>query len=505
MLRRFGAVHLSVAVLALGAILVSVWQIEQGRAGLSPEIVTIGTTPATVYAPSGGPSGPAVVVAHGFSGSHQLMEPFAVTLAQAGYTAVAFDFLGHGRNPMPMTGDVTKEDGAGVALMAELDRVIGYAAALPGADGRVALLGHSMASDIVVRQAVADPRVVGTVAVSMFTRAVTAEAPRNLLVIVGGWERFLRAEALKAVALAAEGAEEGRTYGDFADGTARRAAVAEGVEHVGVLFSRTSLREARAWLDAVFGRVSPDAPVDGRGPWVLLLIGAIVLLAWPLSALLPKLADRPEGGLAWPGFLAIAVLPAILTPLILRPLPTAFLPVLVADYLAVHFLLYGLLTTAGLALVGALRGSRAPALVTLVAAFAVACYGVGALGATLDAYVSSFWPHAGRVWLIAVLFAGVLPYMLADEWLTRRAAPKWGAYALTKLCFLGSLAAAVALDLERLFFLIIILPVVLLFFLLYGLLSGWVGRATGQPLVAGLANAAAFAWALGVTFPLLAG
>ena len=68
-----------------------------------------------------------------------------------------------------------------------------------------------------------------------------------------------------------------------------------------------------------------------------------------------------------------------------------------------------------------------------------------------------------------------------------------------------SLAIAVALDLERLFFLIIIIPIIVLFFLVYALFSRWIYRATGQPLIAGIANAVAFAWALGVTFPLLAG
>ena len=41
----------------------------------------------------------------------------------------------------------------------------------------------------------------------------------------------------------------------------------------------------------------------------------------------------------------------MLTPLILRVVPTQFLPVLVADYVAAHFALYGLLTIGGLRLV----------------------------------------------------------------------------------------------------------------------------------------------------------
>ena len=74
-----------------------------------------------------------------------------------------------------------------------------------------------------------------------------------------------------------------------------------------------------------------------------------------------------------------------------------------------------------------------------------------------------------------------------------------------KSAFIVSLAIAVALDFERLFFLLIIVPLIVVFFVIYGLISDWVDRRTRHPLVAGIATAIAFAWAIGVTFPLLAG
>jgi hypothetical protein len=42
------------------------------------------------------------------------------------------------------------------------------------------------------------------------------------------------------------------------------------------------------------------------------------------------------------------------------------------------------------------------------------------------------------------------------------------------------------------------------FFLAFGLVSRWTYRRTNSPFVAGLANAVVFAWAIAVTFPLLA-
>jgi hypothetical protein len=105
--------------------------------------------------------------------------------------------------------------------------------------------------------------------------------------------------------------------------------------------------------------------------------------------------------------------------------------------------------------------------------------------------------------LILALLAGTLPYFVADEWVTRGAPAPRGGYATTKLCFLLSLALAIGLNLPRLFFLIIIIPAILLFFVVYGLFSRWAYRRTYDPFVGASANALVFAWAIAVTFPLV--
>ncbi|MFO1057951.1 MAG: alpha/beta fold hydrolase [Dongiaceae bacterium] len=231
------------------------------------ERLRIGAIPATLFQPDGAaPAGPVVVIAHGFAGSQQLMLPAAVTLARNGYRAVTFDFPGHGRNPEPFRGGLSDDAVASRALLDSLDRVVAFARSLPGSDGRLALLGHSMASDIVVRYALAHPEVAATVALSMFgPPGITATAPADLLVVVGGWEpALLRDEGLRVAGLTARQgtggpAAPGVTYGRFADGTARRFALAPGVEHIGVLYSTAALAEARDWLNQAFGR-SGGAP-----------------------------------------------------------------------------------------------------------------------------------------------------------------------------------------------------------------------------------------------------
>lgn len=497
-------IRAAVAVLAAGLFALAILAIAAETRGLSVTRAEVDGTPVTLYAAEGAAPGPAVLIAHGFAGSQGLMAPFATTLARSGYLAITYDALGHGRNPRPMRGDVTREDGATAALLAELAEIDAFARTHPGSDGRIAVLGHSMASDIVVRHAIATPGVAATVAVSMFSPAVTATAPPNLLVIVGAWEGTLAEEAARVTALAAGvEAEPGVTYGDPAAGTARRYVLAPHVEHVGVLYAATSLGEARDWLGAVFAWPSAGA-TDGRGPWVLALVAAVMAFAWAAAPGLPRLAAAPapgRGALSWRAFLAAAFGPALATGLVAPFLPVRPVPVPVADYLAVHFLVYGALGLAALAWLGRLP-RRVPPGPLLVATAAIVGFAALALYLPIDRFVTAFLPVPHRLPLMAVLVAGLLPFFLADETLTREAGPGF-AYPVAKVAFLASLGIAIAIDLPRLFFLLIILPVVLAFFLLFGLIGRWAYRATGSAWPMALAQALLFGWAIAVTFPVL--
>ncbi|MEO1102656.1 MAG: alpha/beta fold hydrolase, partial [Pseudomonadota bacterium] len=481
-------------------------------------------TPATVFRPAGDAAfiaaPPVVVIAHGFAGSRRLMAPFAHALARNGYVAVTFDFLGHGEHPAPLGGDITAVEGATRALVDQTGKVARAAAELDGVGEGLAVLGHSMASDIVVRYANAAP-VDATIAVSMFSPAVTASEPANLLVIVGEWEAGLRREALRAIGLATapEAAAENVTYGDFSDGTARRATFAASSEHIAVLFSEASLREAVAWLDNTFGvERAGEIATSSRLPAIGLLVLGIVVLSWPLAKLLPVVArPRTGAGLGWRALWPVIVVPMVLTPLLLRILPTDFLPVVVGDYLASHFFLYGVLTALVLLWARSRRpsplGEGAAAVrevptrvgALAVAVVAVSLWSLGALGLVIDTTVTSYHPVLARVPLLAALLVGTLAYFLASEWASRGDGTARGGYTVAKIAFVLSLAFAVALDFERLFFLAIIVPVIVIFFVIYGLFSRWSYRQTGHPLPAAFGNALVFAWAITVTFPMLAG
>ena len=473
--------------IALIALMIGVFQLERERAGIPRETAQVGTTPVTIY---GKTPGPAVVIAHGFAGSRQLMEGYALTLARAGYYAVSFDFEGHGRNPIPMSGDVTQIDGTTRLLIDETRRVIDFARALPGVEGRIALLGHSMATDVITRVAIEDkiPTVVG---ISMFSEAVSDSEPTRLLMISGQAEGHLRGAAMDAMALVGAGVEgETVTQGKVV----RRAVVAPGVEHVGVLYSKTAKREALAWINAAFERDSTPQ-IATTGAWILLALAGIVALGWPLARALPH--GTAPATIPTRTFWIATLVPAVITPLILAPFELRFLPVLVADYLAVHAAVYGLLTLVILRQGGVrLDGARVLPFALLL------LWGLILFGGFLDRYVASFFPTGPRIAIIAAISLGTILALLAEAVLTQAGSASLLRKTAARLSFLGSLAIATALDFERLFFLLLILPLIGLFYASFGVMGGWVGRRSGAVVAVGAGLGLCLGWALGVSFPM---
>lgn len=582
-LQRWGLVPALIAGAASTLILVGlIWLISTDR-GLVDEQVELDQTPVTVYRPIDTSRAPVVVVAHGFSGSRQMMEPFARTLARNGYVAVSFDFPGHGANPQPLEGEIGEQRRA-QQLLEALAAVVDYASALPEYDGRLALLGHSMAGDIAVRYAdrraernpdpnaginqveqpaetaenpEANPEAhsdsrpesrpdVGpaseldaVVAVSPYLSQDLGEhrpgeTPDNLLFVYGEWEpQMILDQGRAAVAAVADQPSNeikpNITYGDHDNGSARRLVIADNVEHISVLYSTTALDAALDWLNQVFNHQG-SGWIDARGAWLGLYFFGVVLLAWPLSRLLPRVSSEPLGaGLDWRRLLPAALLPALLTPLLLRPFPSDFLAIAIADYIALHFAVYALLTGLMLLLLrrrpadgqrhektaGQLTDSsplqasatehnraRISVLGFIVAMLAVIAYQTLSIAVPTDLYVAAFLPDPHRFNILAVLFIATALWFVADEWLTRGRGAFVGAYALTKVLFLVSLMLAVVLNLEELFFLVIIIPAILILFVVFGLFSRWIYRRTGHPLIAALANALAFAFAITASFPI---
>ena len=476
------------AVLAVA--LLAVWQLERARAGLVIEPVAVGATPATLYRPEAA-GAPVVVVAHGFAGSRRMMEAFSLTLARSGVAALAYDLRGHGRNPVPMTGEVASLDGVTARLVEEARAVLAAARSLEGVGPPVALLGHSMATDVVVRAAGAEG-VDAVVAVSMYSEAVTPERPARLLVISGAREGRLREVALAAARLVDPAAEEGGTI--RADGVERRAVAAPLVGHVGVLWSPAALGEARDWIAAAAG-LPGGGPVARTGPWIAALLGAIVALAWLLARLLP--AACPPGRRAprlGAGRLALMLtLPPVAAAAAALAAPTSLIGLRGAGGLAAFLLVLG---AGQLAL---LRRWGVPWGRPDAVGSAALLVGAGAFAWALDRYGASFAPVGPRWTLLALLLPGAVAVAVADGALVR-GAPLWRA-VLVRAAPLPALLAAMLVAPDRLGLQFTALPVWVLFWAVFGTMAGRVAarRGPGGPRAAlGLV----LAWSLAASLPL---
>ena len=165
-----------------------------------------------------------------------------------------------------MSSDVMSVDGTTALLVAETRRVIAAARTLPEAK-QVALLGHLMATDIIVRASIAETKaerpIDAVVAISMLSQAVTADEPARLLVISGQWESFLRRAGLEAVHLVDPNVGEGDLA--VAGSVTRRAVSLQSNTWGSCSAPQPLTRQAAGWLRPLGGmaRLRPDTGDGG--------------------------------------------------------------------------------------------------------------------------------------------------------------------------------------------------------------------------------------------------
>lgn len=470
------------SVIALCAVVlafVSILRLETAREGLSMTSHVFGDTPVTLYRAQAA-EGALVVVSHGFAGSRQMMEAVSLTLARAGHTVVAFDYLGHGRHPGRLSPDITSLTGTTEDLVQQTLDVVAEARALTGMN-TVSLVGHSMATDVVVRAAARLEDVESVVAISMYSEAVTPTHPERLLILSGAQESRLRAVALEVVAQVGQAAEnETRAEGDIQ----RRAAVAPVVGHVGVLWSPVTLRETAAWIGEA------AAPVR-TGPWIAALLAALVALSWPLAGLLPK-AKRAAPPARTRAILA-AFLPAPLA-VLASAIPLPMLGLSGFGPLALVFATWG---------VGALALLRWRPAIALgpaaLGAFCLCLWGLGVYGLAMDRYAAAFLPSGPRLPLMLALLPATLIFAVADRAMVQ------GRHILLRLAlrlpFLAALMAAMVWNVADIGMVFTVLPVFVLFLCVYGTMARWVEARTG-PLGPMIGAGVILAWSIAASTPL---
>ena len=473
-----------------GALVAVAWlQVAEATEPVTELTTEHGGVPVTLLLPPTPEPAPAVVVVHGFAGSRQLMRSTGIALAGAGYAVALPDLTGHGANPRPLRPDRDLD-----RLVADVAAAMDALADRPEVDpARVGLLGHSMGSGAAMAAGIAPPdRVRAVVAVSPTDAEVSAEVPRDLLLVAGAREpRFVtNAEDLLARA-GGPGAQPG-------DGTARALVVVPHVEHVGILFSPAMHRTAARWFDAALGHgPSQVLAVPLIAWWSLHLVG--VLLVWRTAVALthrtsPRAARLVPAHRAVLGVLGGGALATVLLLGLAPALPLVEVAgMLVAPVLAAWFALAG----AAWLLAGATPGR--PAGRDLAIGVAVLVGLVVAFGVLAHRTWLPWFPIAPRVAPAAAFAVLVLPWTLA------LAATLQGRRGVSGFLWWAGITAgllvgvgAAALVVPGLGFVALVLP---LLPAVLGL-TQVVWAPLERPWAAGLGSAAFLGWLLAVLFPL---
>jgi dienelactone hydrolase len=445
---------------------------------------------------------PGVVVAHGLGASRQLMRGFADTLARRGYAVALVDLAGHGASTRPLP-----EGGDGPAADARLDRDLDVAVrrlrAMPQTDGgHIGLVGHSMGAAAVIRYAAARPSVGATVAISQGRMDVLASAPRNLLLIAGGLEfAAYRDGAVAALRATYPQGRPGVTYGDPRSGTARRAVIAGGADHVGVLFSPRTHRETGAWFDAAFGhRPAPGMEaraVQRAASAMLLYLAAVLSFGAIASALLGRPSgDRAARRVSLRGALtgsAVAVIAAV------PAMAPVRLPLAVAGPLAGFFGVTGLVTLAFAR--GTVLGRPGPRTV----AAAVVLVVLTAVSFAVPAHLG--WAHAvpvgPRAWVLLPVTVCAALYCLGVEALCtghdRRTAI--GIHAWTAMGALAGLGVAVAVGVVS-SYVLLVAPLIAGLLVWQGVQAAALRELSAPAWVTAAVGGVLLAWPLATTMPI---
>jgi dienelactone hydrolase len=476
-----------IVLLAIALVIIAVawWQIAVARRGLVIRDLERDGVPMRYLAPEGAVSAPGVVIAHGVAGSRQLMLGYAYTLAHAGYAVLLFDFGGHGANPNPFSRG---------SLQGDLDTAYSVLIEQGEVDpSRLALLGHSMGSGVVMAAGIRNPeRYAAVVAISPTGANVTPDVPRNLLLMAGSAEPQFVANAERLLAAG------GGPNDDLAGGRGRALTVIPLAEHITILFRGESHRAAVEWLGRTFGLSTTSSYSDRRIFWYLLHLAGWLLVIVALAPALRSGRPAERSALAWRRWLGLALgalIAVIAVALLNRVLPLqSLLGLTVGGAVAAWLFIGGLVWLACNWPVGRParydvgRGLLLFALLWL------------AFGLMAQFVWVQWWLIPARLWRWPVLALACLPWFLAAGH------AQWGGRgSLRVLWWLGQSALIVAgmvatvSLVPSLSFLILIVP------LLPAILAALAVAATAfdRPWAYGIGSALFFGWMLAAVFPLV--
>ena len=477
--------------------LFSFGKLKFSEANLTNVRELVGDTPITLTFKDNRKTKGIVFLAHGFAGSTSFMRPIAVALAEAGYLTVRFDFLGHGRHPLPYSGDITTITGATQKFVDQTNEVISHYLAKYDHSFSM-IIGHSMASDIIIRSASSDIRLNSAVAISAYTDALKSDKPNNVLILNGQWEPQLRAKSLEILkSIGIKNPDEGKTYGSLINNTIRKVEFIKNADHVGVLYSIKTQKELLDWVNFL----NKDNQVfigNYIGIWTGILFFSIFFLVIVLVKFLNQNAST-KYQFSYIRFFSLNILACALSPLILHHFKINFVEFPAHNHLINQIILISIILSFSIPSAQIRELSRSFNFPLFAILFILFCI---LFGSILDSYVSSFLLSGTRVPVFYYCLFGTIPLMVIMQLYYDNYTNGWIAGNIFKLFLIISLSTSILLDISQLFIMGYAIILFLAFALIFGFLANMVSRKYNNTLSVGLANGIALAWTFSTALPL---
>jgi pimeloyl-ACP methyl ester carboxylesterase len=239
---------------------------------------------------------PGIVYIHGYQNNRETGDAYCIELARRGFVVLNIDAIGRGNSGIP--NDINDPD---------FDETYGgqtsleYLKALPFVDdNRTGMMGHSLGAEMAYNVALNDPTV-NALVISGFAYTLEASAtnPKNMLMIIGKWDEYrermtgtqdIEKEWMSTPqtrkVIPVEDPQLGVTYGDFAQGTARRVFVPNTI-HIQESHSRDAIAEALLWMKSALHPAEEDWVDPHSQIWQVKEWTTLVTMLAGFASLLP--------------------------------------------------------------------------------------------------------------------------------------------------------------------------------------------------------------------------
>ncbi len=200
---------------------------------------------------------PGIVYAHGYQNNRETSDAYCLELARRGFVVLEIDAIGRGNSGLPNDlKDPSFDKTYGVFSSFQYLKTLPFVSR-----DSLGLMGHSLGAEWAYTVALKDPDA-KALAISGFAYRIDASEsnPRNMLMTIGKWDEFRKRmtgtqdiekewmstpQSRKVIPVAASRLNE--TYGDFAQGTARKVFVPP-LTHVQESHNRAAIAEALTWM-----------------------------------------------------------------------------------------------------------------------------------------------------------------------------------------------------------------------------------------------------------------